>query len=302
MENEAKNAKSMAAESSFVDFALGGESHSPDSGKIAEAPAAKPEDSPAPPDQTANKDASKQGSPDVPAMLPEDEDSDGFEENPKPEEAPAKDDSEVNRLRTEIEVLNKRLHDTQSSFHRASEERAKMQRELEDLKKREGDDEDWFSKEDEKRKQELEAEINKADKELGESQSSIEEAKLKAAEITWDIAAAPVAAKHSDFEELVYDFLGAKLDRESGDPIIRDAWQKEPDKSPEKAYAFAKRLKVQEEILTDPDAYKERLRKEILNNAGGFAPTGKQGLDMVNSADPSPSVPDSGGFVDAVFK
>ena len=302
METEAKNANNLDAESSFVDLALGGEGHSPAAATPAEAPAAKPEDSPGQPDQTAQDDASKSGSPDADGQLPEDEDSDGFEENPKPEEAQAKDDSEVNRLRTEIEVLNKRLRDTQASFHRASEERAKMQRELEDLKKREGDDEDWFSAEDEKRKQELEAEINKADKEIGESQSFIEEAKLKAAEITWDIAAAPVMAKHSDFEELVYDFLGTKLDLESGDPIIREAWQKEPDKSPEKAYAFAKRLKLQEEILADPEAYKERLRQEILNNAGGVAPTGKQGLDMVNSADPAPSVPDSVGFVDAVFK
>ena len=46
MENEAKNANTLDAESSFVDFALGGESHSPTENKPAEVSEAKPEDSP----------------------------------------------------------------------------------------------------------------------------------------------------------------------------------------------------------------------------------------------------------------
>lgn len=303
MENEVKNANTLDAESSFVDFALGGESHSPTENKPAEVSEAKPEDSPgASQDQKAAEEASKSASPELPELLLEDDEEEGFEEQKAADVPPAQDDSEVIRLRNEIETLNKRLHDTQNSFHRASEERASMQRELEELKKRENDDEDWFSTEDEQRKQVLEAEISKADEVIGKSQTSIEEAQLQAAEITWDIAAAPVAAKHQDFEELVYNFLGARLDSEKGDPIIRAAWQKEQDKSPANAYAFAQRLKMQEEILKDPVAYKERLRSEILKDTDGFAPTGKQGLDMVNSADPAPNISVQESFVDTVFK
>lgn len=316
MENENK-VNEMDVDSSFVDAVLGGESHSPIAERTAEVHPAQPDDSQGKdkdPGQTAAEEATRHDPHPEPGLVPDDADEDyGFEEkkpeDSKPEEKPAEEDhsaAEVERLKGEIETLNKRLHDTQASFHRVSEERAAMQRELDELKKREEGDDDWFSQEDAQRKQELEAEISKADKALDENKSALEDARLKAAEITWDIAAAPVAAKHKDFEELVYDFLGAKLDAQNGDPIIRAAWQKEADKSPAKAYDFAKRLKLQEEILKDPDAYKKRLREEILNEKGGSGsstPTGKQGLDMVNSASPPPASPESiGSFVDSVFK
>ena len=86
-------------------------------------------------------------------------------------------------------------------------------------------------------------------------------------------------------------------------------WDTLKDKSPLSAYRFAKRVLEALEIQRDPEAYKEKLRKEIekeQNNPeddGDTVPTGKEGLDMLPSAD----MPSERGqsrsmsFVDAVF-
>ena len=79
-----------------------------------------------------------------------------------------------------------------------------------------------------------------------------------------------------------------------------------PRQSPASAYQFAKEQLDILEFQKDPKAYKAKLLKSNNNNRseGTFeeAPSGKDGLDMLNSADVGASPPEKiGSFVDAVF-
>lgn len=234
--------------------------------------------------------------------------TDGEKEN-APEASPEADDSaekkepDVAAMQAEINNLNKRLHDTQSAMHKATEERSRLEKELNDLKAKKEDEDDWFSEEDKRKTEELEENLKKSDNEinqLNEEKTSIE---TKAAEAIWDAAAAKVIEEHPDFEEVVYNKLAPLLD-ESDTSLkaqkVRELYAELSDKSPASAYKFAKELEDRLLMNSDPEAYKQKLRSEIEREITGRDSNiveGKDGLDLLNSADYGNYTPPSSGDV-----
>ena len=306
---EKQETKDGAEDVSFVDSVLGGEeeSHSPETedGKDEHAEAdgqIDDGDSPLP------EDAEELGFSDSDDSNEDQKAADGGKE---PESKPDKPqaDQDNTALKQEIEGLKKRLHDTQSAMHRATSERASLQKELAELKAKKENEDDWFSEDDQGRVEKLEQEIRKSDEEIARCDAQAKEIEQKNAEAQWDAAAAPVIAEHPDFEQVLYDEFTPLLDPKTGNPQIRAEWDKLRDKSPLSAYKFAKKVLEVLEIQRDPEAYKEKLRKQIEKEQNDpddsidTVPTGKEGLDMLPSAD----VPIDRGksrnvsFVDAVF-
>ena len=279
--SENANIAPEAAEGSAVDFALGGEeSHSPEQ---------TPEVTPAQPEETQVEEE----------HAPEDTPPDSAEKKPETTAAAEPPKKSVEELEHENEVLRKRVSDTQRRMHEATTEKAKLEKELAELKAKEENDDDWFGEDDTARKEELEGKLKAADEQLG---SLNQEAALAA----WDAAAAPVIAEHPDFEDLVYGKLAPKIDAEKGDPEVRALWEAEKDKSPANAYKFAKNLDDLVLQRRDPAAYRDKIRKEVeeeLKKKSGGEVTGKAGLDLMNSADTPVGTPDPGGesAVDFVF-
>lgn len=194
-----------------------------------------------------------------------------------------------NAMKAEIETLKKRLHDTQSAMHRATEERSKLEKELNELKRKREDEDDWFSEEDKDRSEQLEGDLQKSDEELSRLDAEKTSIEVKAAEAIWDAAAAKVIAEHPDFEELVYGKLAPLIDESNTDPEakrVRELYAK-TDKSPATAYKFAKELEERLLIDSDPEAYKQKVRSEIEREYYGDVQhiEGKEGLDLLNSAD-----------------
>lgn len=279
-----------AGTESFIDEVLGGEekSQSPEKEKSI------------PQEVESDPQADEGNSP-----IPDDEEGpfssdDSIKE--KREEVP--DDS---ALKQEVEVLKKRLHDTQSAMHKATGERSKLQKELEELKAKQKDEDDWFSEDDKHKVEQLESDLKKSEEEVNQITSQGQDIARQAAEKEWDAAAAPVIAKNPDFEKVVYDDLVALLDASNGNAQVRADWQNLKDKSPSAVYAFAKRSLEVLEFQRDPEAYKEKLRKQSNVNLdpdsdGNSSPIGKEGLDMLPSAD-VPIEKSSGrvSFVDELF-
>ena len=283
---------------SFVDAVLGGEdetSHSPGEQDKKTV-------------ETAPKGTDAHG--DLPIPDGDDEDlftpgdSTGEEQKEKNEETPSPDTS---AMKQEIDTLRKRLRDTQSAMHRATGERSRLQKELDELKARQQDEDDWFSDTDKERVEKLEEDLKKSDEEISRFNSQGQEIAQKAAIAEWDEAAAPVIAKHSDFEDVVYEKLVPLLDKDAGNAQVREAFQALKDKSPASVYAFAKKSLDILDFQRDPEAYKANLRKQLADQYpdGGFnaSPVGKEGLDMLPSADhPVEKTSERGiSFVDAVF-
>lgn len=212
------------------------------------------------------------------------------EASKKADDSAEKEVPDVDALKAEIQNLNKRLHDTQSAMHNATEERSRLKRELEELKSKKDDEDDWFSEEDKAKSESLEDDLKKSDNEisqLGKEEASIKE---KAAEAIWDAAAANVIAEHPDFEEVVYGKLAPLIDENSTDPkakTVRELYLALPDKSPAAAYKFAKELDDRVLMHNDIEAYKQKVRSEIEREISGGNNTveGKEGLDLLNSAD-----------------
>ena len=170
------------------------------------------------------------------------------------------------------------------------------------------DADDWFGEDDKKRVRELEDGLKKSDEQIRELNESLAEDARKDAEAVWDEAAAKVKAQHPDFDDVVYEKFAPLLHEKTGNAQIRAAWEGEKDKSPANAYRFAKKVLEIIEFQRDPDAYKARLRREIETEKrkpeteSVSEPTGKDGLDMLNSADIPIDPGRSVSFVDAVFK
>jgi len=244
--------------------------------------------------------------------IPDDTDAgirsdDSIEEHKPPREEPPSVDQAA--LKQEIEGLKKRLHDTQAAMHKATGERAALQKELDALKAKKDNEDDWFSEEESGRVAELEHRIQKSDAEIARVQEEERDLGQKQAVAQWDADAAPVIKAHPDFEKVVYDDLVPLLDPKTGNATVREQWEALQDKSPAATYAFAKKMLDILDFQRDPQAYRERLRKEIQNNSHGTdafddAPVGKAGLDMLPSADMDDAGRQDGGsvsFVDAVF-
>ena len=305
---EKQETKDGAEDVSFVDSVLGGEeeSHSPETTEKDEHAAADGQiddgDSPLP------EDAEELGFSDSDDSNEEQNADDGKKEPEQQQDKP-----EVNQdntaLKQEIEGLKKRLHDTQSAMHKATSERAALQKELAELKAKKENEDDWFSEDDQDRVEKLEKEIKKSDEEIARCDAQTKEIEQKNAEAQWDAAAAPVIAQHPDFEKVLYDDFAPLLDPKTGNPQIRAEWDKLKDKSPLSAYNFAKKVLDVLDFQRDPEAYKEKLRKQLEskpNNPGAdgnAVPTGKEGLDMLPSADVPTDTKKKHdvSFVDAVF-
>lgn len=208
------------------------------------------------------------------------------------------------KLKQEIENLQKRLHDTQAAMHKATTDRAALKKELDELKAKKDNDDDWFSQSDSEREKELEADLKKADEDIARQQEEQDELKKEEAAKVWDEAAAPVIKEHPDFEKVMYGELVPLLDSKTGNQYVIAEWGKLQDKSPASAYAFAKKMLDFMEFQRDPQAYKAKLLKSNKHNESFEddvgAPRGKDGLDMLNSADVASASPEQiGSFVDA---
>lgn len=272
-------------ESSAVDFALGGEeSHSPET-----PPAAAPEITP-----ENNADSHNNGEVET---APEQEPENGAPETDSAAAAP-KAVPDVAALEQEVATLTKRLQDTQRAYHEATSARAKLEKERDELKAKRDNEDDWFSEEDKSR-------LDTVEKELQNSDTTITELDKKAAETIWDAAAAKVRAEHPDFDKVVYEGFAPKLDDAGGDPEVKKLWAAETDKSPANAYKFAKELDDRLLMQRDPAAYRAKVEAEVkeqINKEHGEV-TGKEGLDLMNSATGPEGAPAYSGksAVDFVF-
>lgn len=295
-------------EVNFLDSVLGGEeSHSPEENEQGKQPV---------PETEPEKDDGDELIPDdYPDSLPgEDPDeSDSVNDEGTPPEQPqanAEADAEAERqqqnLRDELETYKKRLHDTQSKMHQATADRARLEKELSELKAKQESEDDWFSESDKERVETIEADLKKTNDEIdrcNKEQSSLQE---KSAAVQWDEAAAAVIKEHPDFEKIVYDELVPLLDKDTGNAMVKAEWDALKDKSPASVYTFAKNMLDFIEFRRDPDAYRQKLRGPATSTPkpGNETPTGKAGLDMLPSADlPADASPsdDNTSFVDAVF-
>lgn len=244
------------------------------------------------------------------AFLPEDEDVSGAsgEKQNSPAPEPKAPEVDVAALQQEIATLEKRLHDTQSAMHKATGEKAELQKELDSLKKKQTDEDDWFSEDDKNRVTELEEALEKADKDLAAQDEQVKGLAHQKAVAEWDAAAAPVIKEHPDFEHIMYEKLVPLLDPQTGNPQVRAAWEALEDKSPASQYAFAKKMLDVLEFQQDPEAYKKKLRRSFNEEPSDFEDeeeepiTGKEGLDLLQSASgPAANKRGSGDFLDAVF-
>lgn len=217
-----------------------------------------------------------------------------------PEEKETAPDAGKDASQNEITNYKKRLHDAQAAMHKANEERAKLQKELDELKKKsepaeETEDSDggdnWFADEkpDNKSAEDLESKI----KAVEEKQ---EEFQREQAIQNWNKEAEAFAKEHEDFNTLVYEKLEPLLDEESGDPAVLAAYTRWGDKSPAGAYEFAKKFFGIEEKLSGSPQKQEQEAKASID------PTkGKAGLDRMNSADFSEPKRHSDNMIDDVF-
>lgn len=223
-------------------------------------------------------------------------DTDGKNET-APDDSKGSDDSakkdtpDVSAMQAEIANLQKRLHDTQSAMHKATEERSRYEKELNELKAKKEDEDDWFSEEDQEKSEQLESDLKKSDEQISQLDAEKNSIENKAAEAIWDAAAAKVIAEHPDFEEVVYGKLAPLLDENNNDPEAqktKELYAALSDKSPASAYKFAKELEDRLLMQNDPEAYKQKVRSEIEREYSGKESTvveGKEGLDLLNSAD-----------------
>ena len=219
---------------------------------------------------------------------------------------PAKtEEADPEKLKQEVANLQKRLHDTQAAMHKATTDRAALQKELDELKAKKENEDDWFSEDDTAREKELEANLKKADEDIAKQQAEQDDLKRQEAASVWDAAAAPVIKEHPDFEKVMYEQFAPMLDPQKGNQYVIAEWGKLQDKSPASAYAFAKNMLDVIEFQRDPKAYKAKLLKSNNNNSEDIfddTPRGKEGFDMLNSEDVGASPPERiGSFVDAVF-
>lgn len=291
-------------EVNFLDSVLGGEeSHSPEENDQEKQPG--PETEP----ETDEGDE----------LIPDDEDdpfnvetseTDSVKEKETPPEQPdPKAEAEAERqrqhLQAELETYKKRLHDTQNAMHQATTERARLEKELSELKAKQDSEDDWFSDSDRERVETIEKDLKKANDEIDRRSKEESELQEKSASIQWDEAAAAVIKEHPDFEKIVYDELVPLLDKDTGNAMVKAEWEGLKDKSPASVYAFAKNMLDFIEFKRDPEAYRKKLRgpASATPKPGNETPTGKAGLDMIPSADlPTDAAPSGGvSFVDAVF-
>ena len=273
---------------SVVDAILGGESHSP-------------------------KDTAIDVS-DTTEVQPQNQEE---KEAPEKTDNTVKDSAEIEKnlqiYRQQVDNLTKRLHDTQSAFHRETEYRSRLEKELQSLKDKSNSDDDWFSEEDKAKVKELDSELENSKKSMEQLEKTNEELQNQAASAAWEMAAAQVEKEHPDFQELVYGQFVPLMEKNAQVKAMYDMLDK---KDPASVYELAKNIEEKMLIQNDIEAYKAKVRAEIeaenkqKTDTADTAETsdkveGKDGLDLLNSADIELiSESDSGreSAVDFVFK
>ena len=217
-----------------------------------------------------------------------------------PEEKTDDPEKEKAALQEEITNYKKRLHDTQSAMHKATEERNKLQKELDALKNKkaeqpsDGDDDNWFKDDDSdtgnKKTAELESKIEAIEEKQEQYQRDMAVQK-------WLADAEAFAKDHEDYNHLVNEKLEPLLNEETGDPVILAAYKKWQDKSPAGAYEFARKLFSTEEKLKAASPEKEENEVKPATD-----PTkGKAGLDRINSAEFAEPKRHHSNMIDEVF-
>lgn len=232
------------------------------------------------------------------------EKSDGAPEktDSEPEEKETVPDAEKVALQEEITNYKKRLHDTQSAMHKANEEKAKLQKELDALKNKKadtsdsGDDDNWFAEDSGKKKKADNGKTAELESKIEALEEKQEQYQQEQAVNQWRSEAGKFAASHEDFNTLVYEKLEPMLDETTGDPAVLAAYMRWQDKTPAGAYEFAKKFFGIEEKLTAPPEKKNEEVKTAVD------PTkGKAGLDRINSAEFSEPKRQHSNMIDEVF-
>lgn len=269
-----------------------------------------PEQSTATDNSLATEDAPEEKETFIPYGDEEDNsfsDDSAEQEAEKKEDAPAEADSAQEKespppdaekvaLQEKVTNYEKRLQDTQRAMHKANEERAKLQKELDALKQQKaekGDDDNWFAedKKNDSKTEELESKINA----LEEKQKSIQQ---EQALNKWLEEADDVAKKHPDFNELVFEKLEPLLDETTGDPAVLAAYTKWQDKTPSGAYEFARRYFRAEQAPAEKAGDSNNKTKAEQHKD---PTTGKAGLDRINSAEFAEPKRQHGNLIDEVF-
>lgn len=286
--SENANSVNAATEVSVVDMIMDGDSHSP----------------------LVNKDE----------IIPE---NTAENTNQKENEAPAaevkKTDAEdsaksvqndLKAAQDQISNLSKRLHDTQNAFHRANEERSRLEKEIAELRTKKENDDDWFSDDDKKRLDKLNTELEANQQQMEQIEDMQEQNQQQAVYAQWNLAAVEFSKEHPDFNQVVYEKFAPLLDAETGDPAVKAMWDAQKEKTPEHAYKVAKMLfAIQEQetgavsnnASTDGEV-ETKNNQEVENTA---LVEGKEGLDLLNSADAqfaTDTETDNGSAVDFIFK
>lgn len=306
-------ATTVSDQESFVDAVFGGEEtpHSQDDAKNEtgageETENVKGDGDEIPSDETSDDSIEDDGDDEL-----EDDSSDGEVDGKEDKPAAKAEEVDSAKLKQEVENLQKRLHDTQAAMHKATTERSALQKELDELKAKKENEDDWFSEDDTAREKELESSLKKADEDIARQQAEQDDLKKQEAVSVWDAAAAPVIKAHPDFENVMYEKFAPLLDPKTGNQQVIKEWGELKDKSPASAYEFAKKQLDIIEFQRDPAAYKANLLKAKQNNNNSEdefdydpdEPTGKDGLDMLNSENNGTESPPewNGSFVDALF-
>lgn len=272
----------MEESSSFVDLLDGDKSHSPE------------------PQEEPKKEQT---------VIGDDDEGIDFSQGQDPEKPDAEtQDDRLATLQSEVETLRKRLKDTQSAFHQKAEllkQRDELLRQRDESERHEEDDDDWFGEDDRRHRQELDSRITETDRKLADLDSQVADDAKTSNLAAWEAAEGPVRKEHSDYDEIVYDFVGEAVFSEKADPEIKRQYEGLKDKSPKAVYEFGKRIKTYAEIARDPEAYRKKVRDEVYREMKGeeTSPVGRRGLNGINSAD-APTAEDNDvgeSFVNSIF-
>jgi len=213
--------------------------------------------------------------PEQDSVLPEDSAEKAPEDEQRPEEKKPEEPSEADLLKKQLEELqaqneklDKRYKDTQASYTKGQQQIAELQKKLESK------EDSYFAEE----------EISSGEEtpQLESLRKEIEDMRADLARQRWEVAAAPVKAAHDDFGEVVEELLATALET---DAALAERYA-EMGKTPENAYKLGKELKEKQEILRDPEAYREKLKQQLMEEL-------KSTEEPSEKKKPAPELPDT---------
>jgi len=188
--------------------------------------------------------------PESPEKGPEDDgEPEPESEDPAPEEAPDAEDSasskKLDDLLKQIETLDKRYKDTQSAYTKGQQRIVELEKKLEEAS------DDYFAEDD---NEDGDSRVKDA---LAEKVDRIE---ALLAQQRWEMTEVAVKKEHDDYDAVVYETLLPELEKNTE---LAEQYRAAGG-TPEAAYKLGRELKERQEILSDPAAYREKLKKELL--------------------------------------